>query len=154
MNQEPEEVVVVDQGKPLFLQIAESVEDQIVAGTLRAEERAPSSNELATFFRINPATAAKGVNLLVDKGVLYKRRGLGMYVSPEGRDRILQERRSAFVTRFLTPLLAEASKLGISGDELVALIHETRGTEAGQRSPHPRLPPPTDPTDPTEGTPR
>ena len=113
---------MVDEGRPLFLQIAESVEDAIVDGSLGEEERAPSTNELAAFHRINPATAAKGVNLLTDKGVLYKRRGIGMFVAPGARELLLTERRTAFAERFVDPLLAEAARLGLGPDDLARMI--------------------------------
>jgi GntR family transcriptional regulator len=113
---------VIEEGKALFLQIAESVEDSIVDGTLAEESQAPSTNELAAFHRINPATAAKGVNMLVDKGVLYKRRGIGMFVAPGARDRLLTERRTAFADRYVDPLLIEARKLGLGPDDLTRLI--------------------------------
>ncbi len=113
---------MVDEGKPLFVQIAEQVEDSVVDGTLAEEEQAPSTNELAAFHRINPATAAKGVNMLVTKGVLYKRRGIGMFVSPGARELLLQERRDAFALRYVQPLLAEARKLGLGPEDVAALV--------------------------------
>ncbi|APZ35541.1 GntR family transcriptional regulator [Microbacterium aurum] len=115
---------MIEEGRALFLQIAESVEESIVDGSLPEDTRAPSTNELAAFYRINPATAAKGVNMLVDKGVLVKRRGIGMFVAVGAREQLLAERRSAFADRFITPLLAEARTLGLSADDLTALIHE------------------------------
>jgi DNA-binding transcriptional regulator YhcF (GntR family) len=124
---------VVEEGRALFLQIAESVEESIVAGSLLEETRAPSTNELAAFYRVNPATAAKGVNLLVDRGVIYKRRGIGMFVATGARELLLAERRAAFADRYLEPLLAEARTLGLGPDELTRLIREradaqTKGT--------------------------
>lgn len=113
-----------DDGKALFLQIAEAIEEQIVDGTLGEESQVPSTNELAAFYRINPATAGKGVNMLVDSGVLYKRRGVGMFVAPGARDRVLSDRREAFADRYLEPLLAEAARLGLSADTLASLIRE------------------------------
>ncbi|KAA9149235.1 GntR family transcriptional regulator [Microbacterium lushaniae] len=115
---------MIDEGKALFLQIAENVEDAIIDGSLREETQAPSTNELAAFYRINPATAAKGVNMLADKGVLYKRRGIGMFVAPGARELLLAERRTAFADRFVQPLLAEARKLGLGPDDLAALIRD------------------------------
>lgn len=115
---------MIDDGKPLFLQIAERVEDEIVDGTLAEESQAPSTNELAAFHRINPATAAKGVSMLVDKGVLYKRRGIGMFVAPGARDLLLAERRAAFADAYLRPLLTEARRIGLSPDDVRALISE------------------------------
>ena len=113
---------MIEEGKALFLQIAESVEDSIIDGSLAEEDRAPSTNELAAFYRINPATAAKGVAVLVDKGVIYKKRGIGMFVAPNARDRLLGERRAAFADRYLGPLIAEAHKLGLDADDLTLLI--------------------------------
>lgn len=115
---------MIEEGRALFLQIAESVEDSIIDGSLAEETKAPSTNELAAFYRINPATAAKGVAMLTDKGVLYKRRGIGMFVAPGARDRLLAERREAFADRFLDPLLAEARKLGLGPEDLALLIHD------------------------------
>ncbi|MDQ2689632.1 MAG: GntR family transcriptional regulator [Chloroflexota bacterium] len=115
---------MIEQGRALFTQVAESVEDSIIDGSLREEERAPSTNELAAFYRINPATAAKGVNMLVEKAVLYKRRGIGMFVAPGARARLLAERRDAFADRFIDPLLAEARKLDLGADDLAVLLRE------------------------------
>ncbi len=119
---------MIEEGKALFLQIAENVEESIINGSLAEESQAPSTNELAAFYRINPATAAKGVNLLVDKGVLYKRRGIGMFVATGARDQLLAERRAAFADRFVDPLLAEARNLGLSPDDLTGLIRERSAT--------------------------
>ncbi|WP_425839423.1 GntR family transcriptional regulator [Microbacterium sp. PA5] len=115
---------MIEEGRALFLQIAESVEDSIIEGSLAEEAQAPSTNELAAFHRINPATAAKGVAMLTEKGVLYKRRGIGMFVSPGARELLLGERRAAFADRFLDPLLAEARTLGLTPDDVARLLSE------------------------------
>ena len=115
---------MIEEGKPLFLQIAEQIEDSIVDGSLAEEAQAPSTNELASFYRINPATAAKGVAMLTDKGVLYKRRGIGMFVTEGARVLLLGERRSAFADRYIDPLLAEARTLGLDASDLAALLQE------------------------------
>ncbi len=114
----------MDEGRPLFMQIADLVEDQIVDGTLPEDEKAPSTNEIAAFSRINPATAAKGVNMLAEKGILYKRRGIGMFVSPGARERVLAERKAAFADSYIAPLIAEARKLGLGPDDIAQFIHE------------------------------
>jgi DNA-binding transcriptional regulator YhcF (GntR family) len=82
----------------------------------------PSTNEFAAFHRINPATAAKGINLLVDDGILEKRRGIGMFVVPGARDRLIQLRRKEFARQYLDPLLIEASHIGIDRDDLIDMI--------------------------------
>ncbi|MFG6402406.1 MULTISPECIES: GntR family transcriptional regulator [unclassified Microbacterium] len=125
---------MIDEGRALFLQIAESVEDSIIDGSLPEEGQAPSTNELAAFYRINPATAAKGVNMLVDKGVLTKRRGIGMFVAPGAREALISERRTAFADRFVDPLLAEARKLGLGPDDLAALIRTRADLAASDRT--------------------
>jgi len=115
---------VIEEGRPLYVQIAESVGDAIVDGSLAEESQAPSTNELAAFYRINPATAAKGIAMLVDRGVLYKRRGIGMFVATGAREMLLAERRTAFAENFIEPLMSEARKLGLSADDLTRLIRE------------------------------
>ena len=125
---------MIDEGRALFLQIAESIEQSIVDGSLAEEERAPSTNELAAFYRINPATAAKGVNMLVDKGVLYKQRGIGMFVATGARAQLLAERRASFAERFIDPLLTEARTLELSTADLARLITDRAATAADERS--------------------
>lgn len=120
---------MIEEGKALFIQIAEQIEDQILDGSLEEESKAPSTNELAAFYRINPATAAKGVAMLTDKGVLYKQRGIGMFVATGARQTLLTERRSAFADRYIDPLLTEARTLGLGTDDLAALLRE-RATAA------------------------
>jgi DNA-binding transcriptional regulator YhcF (GntR family) len=113
---------MIDEGKPIFVQIAEQIEDDIIDGVYPAETQVPSTNEFAAFYRINPATAGKGVNLLVDEGILYKKRGIGMFVSEGARDLLVAKRREAFSDEYLRPLLAEAAKLGIGPDQLTQMI--------------------------------
>ncbi|MEE6257202.1 GntR family transcriptional regulator [Plantactinospora sonchi] len=112
----------MDDGRPIFLQIAELIENSIIDGTLSEESQVPSTNELAAFHRINPATAGKGVNQLVDDGILYKKRGIGMFVATGARTRLRDRRREDFAQQYLHPLLTEASKLGIDADELKRMI--------------------------------
>ena len=112
----------MDDSRPIFQQIAEQIENDIISGALPEETQVPSTNEFAAFLRINPATAGKGVGLLVDTGILYKKRGIGMFVATGARDRLVAERRDQFRDQFIAPLLAEARKLGIDSRELIALI--------------------------------
>lgn len=115
----------MDESRPIFPQIAEQIENDIIAGLLPEETQVPSTNEFAAFLRINPATAGKGVGLLVDAGILYKKRGIGMFVAQGARARLVSERRERFRDQYLAPLLAEARKLGIDDEQLVRLITET-----------------------------
>jgi GntR family transcriptional regulator len=116
---------VLDEGTPLFLQIGAQIADDIADGTLPEGERVPSSNEFAAYYRINPATAAKGINMLIDQGLLEKRRGIGMFVSAGARERLLADRRQRFAEQYVEPMLVEARRLGIDTTDLVSLIHES-----------------------------
>jgi len=114
----------MDESRPIFQQIAEQIENDIISGALPEETQVPSTNEFAAYHRINPATAGKGVNLLVDAGILYKKRGIGMFVAEGARERLVADRRDQFRQQYLAPLLAEAAKLGITRDQLAAMIRK------------------------------
>jgi DNA-binding transcriptional regulator YhcF (GntR family) len=126
-------VPALDDGTPLFVQIAEQLADDIVDGVLAEGGRVPSTNELAAFYRINPATAAKGINLLVDEAVLEKRRGIGMFVAAGARDQLRAGRRKRFAEQYIDPMLAEAARLGIDTETLVSLIQGHRWHNGGSR---------------------
>lgn len=113
-----------DEGKPLFVQIAEQLSNDILDGTYPEETPVPSTNELAQFLRINPATAGKGLNLLVDEGVLTKRRGIGMFVAAGARERLVAARTKTFTSEYIAPMIREAAKLGITPAALAALIEK------------------------------
>ena len=107
------------EDKSIYLQISQMIETDILRGILLEEERVPSTNELAKLYTINPATAAKGINLLVDEGILYKKRGIGMFVSLGAAERIRARRKQEFYELRLAELLAEAKSLGITRQELI-----------------------------------
>ena len=117
---------MIDDGRPIFEQIAEQLERQILDGSLPEETQVPSTNELAAFHRINPATAAKGINALVADQILYKKRGIGMFVSTGARDKLLARRREEFRRAYVEPLLAQAERLGFDDEHLVVMIKEGR----------------------------
>lgn len=117
---------LLSQDKSIYLQLSEMIETDILRGILLEEERVPSTNELARLYTINPATAAKGVNLLVDEGILYKKRGIGMFVAEGAKAQIIGKRKAAFYDNYVKSLLEEAKSLGISKEELIAMIDEKR----------------------------
>jgi DNA-binding transcriptional regulator YhcF (GntR family) len=119
----------LDEGAPLFAQIAERLAAEIADGGLAEGERVPSTNELAAYHRINPATAAKGINLLAAGGLLEKRRGVGMFVAAGARRRLLEQRRAEFTERYVRPLVAEAGRLGIGMNELAGIIRDSGDAE-------------------------
>ncbi len=108
--------------RPIYIQIKEQLEDSIVAGRLQAGERVPSTNEFASFYKINPATAAKGINELVTEEILYKRRGVGMFVTDNARVMLIEKRKQSFYEHFILPLQDEAKKLNISEEEIINMV--------------------------------
>nr|WP_245348475.1 GntR family transcriptional regulator [Paeniglutamicibacter psychrophenolicus] len=127
-------VGAIDDSRPIFIQIAELVESEIVAGTMAEETQVPSTNEFAAYYRINPATAAKGVNLLAERGILYKKRGIGMFVATGARDQLLGKRRSAFAAQYIQPLAREARKLGIDAETLASMVRQSLAADAAEGS--------------------
>jgi GntR family transcriptional regulator len=115
-----------DESGPIFVQLADQIERRVLDGTYPEDEQVASTNEFAAFHRINPATAGKAVHLLVDRGILYKRRGVGMFVAPGARERLSEQRRAAFAAEYVRPLIREAAALGIDLPTLVTLIEQER----------------------------
>ena len=126
---------MIDDSRPIFQQIAERVEGDILDENLKEESQVPSTNEFAAFYRINPATAAKGINLLVDEGILYKRRGIGMFVAPGARESVLKKRREQFYQQYVRPLTLEARRLGIDDEQLTGLIQRSTADTEGSMAP-------------------
>lgn len=126
MNQVSGEAMeyLIDEKRPIFVQIAERVEEDILAGRLEEEQQAPSTNQFAALYQINPATAAKGVNLLVDQGILYKKRGLGMFVAPGSRERLREKRREVFFEQYVVTMLHEAKRLGLEAEQVIEMIQK------------------------------
>lgn len=114
---------ILDESRSIYLQISESIEDDILSGVTAEEDPVPSTNQIAKFYSINPATAAKGVNILVDDGIIYKKRGIGMYVKTGAKAIIMKKRRTSFYENYVTALIREAEKLNITKDELVGMIN-------------------------------
>ena len=115
---------ILTQEKSIYIQIKEMIENDILRNILLEEERVPSTNELAKVYAINPATAAKGVNILVDEGILYKKRGIGMFVSTGAKKQIMEKRKKNFYNDYVKSLMAEARSLGFTRQELIAMIQE------------------------------
>ena len=118
---------LLSQEKSIYLQIKEMIENDIIRDILLEEERVPSTNELAKLYAINPA---KGVNLLVDEGILYKKRGIGMFVASGAKQVIVRKRKERFFDDYIRSLLTEAASLGITKEELIDMIAAGKGEDA------------------------
>lgn len=108
--------------KPIYLQLAEGLEDAILNQGFPEETQVPSTTEISVVYKINPATALKGINLLVEDGIVYKKRGLGMFVCTGAKEKILDKRKHLFYESFILTLIAEAKKLGIDKEEIFEMI--------------------------------
>ena len=115
----------MDSNKLIFEQVAEMVENQILDGLLKENDQSPSTTEFANTYGINPATARKGLNILVDEGILYKKRGMGMYVTENAKEIIVEKRKQEYLNTVLPDLIKNIKLLGISKDELVAEIEKS-----------------------------
>ncbi|MER5644298.1 GntR family transcriptional regulator [Streptosporangium sp. NPDC002524] len=113
-----------DDQSPIYRQIADRIKTEVLNGTLGGGDQVMSTTRYATFYRINPATAAKAFQQLVDEGVLYKKRGIGMFVSPDAREALRTQRRESFFAEVVAPMVAEAKVIGIPLTDVVKKIHE------------------------------
>ena len=105
--------IIFDSLQPVYMQIAVAIEDEIISGTLPEGAAAYSQLILARDLQVNPATAAKGINLLVAKGVLEKQRGANMTVAHGAREKLLDERRETKINDLISDLVTEAKKTGV-----------------------------------------
>lgn len=111
-----------DGEKPIYVQMAEWIEENILSGAFPEETQIPSTTDISAQYKINPATALKGMNILVDKGIIYKKRGLGMFVSEGAAEKLRSERKQEFFEKFVKSLMSEAEKLGITQNEVIDMI--------------------------------
>lgn len=125
-----------DDRTPIYRQIADQIRADVLTELLGDDDQVMSTNQYAEFHRINPATAAKAFQELVDEGVLYKRRGVGMFVSPGAADRLRAQRRADFVVRVIDPLVDEARRLGLPIEDVIDAIRDTAAVTNGS-SAHP-----------------
>lgn len=108
--------------KPIYMQLADALEDAILSGAYEEETQILSTTEISVGYKINPATALKGINRLVDDGIVYKKRGLGMFVATGAKEKILDKRKVTFFETYITSLVAEAKKLSISKEDILIML--------------------------------
>lgn len=118
--------ITFDEHLPIFQQVAYIIEDDILNGTFRVDEQVLSVAQFSQLFQINPATVVKGIGLLVNEGILYKKRGLGMFVAADAKENILQKRKKRLGQELLSNVLDEADKLGLTTDEIIDMIKQLR----------------------------
>ncbi len=116
--------VYLDDTQPIFQQIARILMDEIVEGRLQEEERVPSENELSRFYNVNRATVRNGLQTLIDEDLIYKQRGIGMFVKGGARQKLLVARQEKYANDYLNPMLEEAKRIGINIDQIIELIRK------------------------------
>ncbi|KZE48659.1 GntR family transcriptional regulator [Rossellomorea marisflavi] len=116
-----------NSSKPIYVQIAEWIETEILSDALQADQKVYSQYQLSDMLNINPATAGKGLSLLVDEEVLYKKRGLGMFVSEKAKNIIMMRRKNETLGELIGNLVKEAAYLNVTEAELIRLIREEMG---------------------------
>ena len=119
--------LILNEDEPIFIQISKAIEDEILTDSIKEDEQVPSTTELSRLYNINPATVLKGMNILVDKNILYKKRGLGMFVNRWAKNTIKLLRKESFKNKFIKNLIEEANKLDIDKDELLEMIKQYKG---------------------------
>lgn len=119
--------LILNEDEPIFIQISKAIEDEILTDSIKEDEQVPSTTELSRLYNINPATVLKGMNILVDKNILYKKRGLGMFVNMGAKNTIKLLRKESFKNKFIKNLIEEANKLDIDKDELLEMIKQYKG---------------------------
>jgi GntR family transcriptional regulator len=120
-----------DSIKPIYIQIAEWLETEILGGSIETDAKVYSQYQLAEMLNINPATAAKGLNLLADEHILYKKRGLGMFVSAEAKNIILSKRKTQTLTKLVEELVKESEHLQVDESELIDMIRSAKNNLKG-----------------------
>lgn len=120
---------IFNEDKPIYVQVREQIEDQIINKQLQTDDQAPSTNQLVNFFKINHATVSKGINQLVEEEILYKKRGIGMFVAERAREKLLKKRRESFVEDYIVTLVQEAENLEITNEEILEFIKKVKGSE-------------------------
>lgn len=118
----------LDDKKLIYLQIKEMIEDQIMNNQLQAHDQIPSTNQLVQFYKINHITVSKGINLLVEEEIIYKKRGVGMFVMEGAKEKLIVKRRDEFAEEFVLPMLKEAKKLMLTDNDLLKLLEKLKGS--------------------------
>ncbi|MDO5360522.1 MAG: GntR family transcriptional regulator [Jeotgalicoccus sp.] len=115
---------VLDDSRPIFQQIYEMIEDDIIEGELAEGDQIPSTTEISKFYQVNRATAQKGLGVLVDEGYAYKQRGVGIFVAEGAMKKLIEQRKKEFRLQFVKPLLEESKRLRMTKEEVIKFIEE------------------------------
>ncbi len=113
---------VINENIPIFARIAEGIKDHILSGDIKEDEQLASTTQISKEYDINIATVNKGINVLVSEGIVYKKRGIGMFVAQGAVDKLIEERRKSFKERYVLATLEEAKRLRYTVEELQQMV--------------------------------
>lgn len=113
---------VIIENIPIFARIAEGIKDHILMGDIKEGDQLPSTTQISNEYDINIATVNKGINVLVSEGVVFKKRGIGMFVAEGAVKKLKAERRKSFKETFLRTFLDEADRIGYTNEELQKMV--------------------------------
>lgn len=116
------------ESKPIYRQIAERLEDEVLAGRYAEDERAPSVREYSALLQVNVNTVARAYEALAGEGVLVAQRGMGYYVSTGARESILSRRRAHFIEVEVPTFLHNMRRYGVSKEQLEAQFGDMQQT--------------------------
>ena len=109
---------------PIYIRIVEGIKDAILNNVFKEDEHIPSTTHWSKTYNINIATVNKAINILVDEGLVYKKRGIGMFVKEGALNTLIEERRKVFKDRYIKATLTEAKKLNYTVDDLQEIVKE------------------------------
>ncbi len=117
-----------NDSQPIYLQLADQIKDMILNGDVAAGEALPSVRQLAVDYQVNPITVSKSYQILVDEHLVSKRRGLGMFVSDDAKEILLQQQRQEFLKQQWPQVLQKIEQLNIETDDLIKSLEKTGRT--------------------------
>lgn len=121
----------MNSSQPVFMQIMETIESDIITGVYKVDDLIISTTQIAKLYAVNPTTAVKAVGKLTDAGILYKKRGIGMCVAEGALEKITRRRREVFLNSTIDSLLKEAKTLGLTVEDVIALLRERQEEKNG-----------------------
>ena len=108
-----------NSNKSIYLQICDAICEQILSGTLKPDERIPSVREYGSEIGGNPNTIMRTYEKLTADGIIYNRRGIGYFISPDALQTVLEAQRKEFMEEELPQILRRMKLLGIDPSTLV-----------------------------------
>ncbi len=114
-----------DESTPIYLQIKCEIEKAIIYGSLEEEEAVPSIRIMAKQYRLNPQTVSNAISELLNEGILFKKRGIGMFVEKGAQKKLKAKTYEEFIEADLQNIVIKSRSLGISKKELLGLIEES-----------------------------